>query len=56
MGTDREVLDRIQRGFGYQYNAYGRLKKENISSLDYNNMQTWRRIQRHVIVDGYGLV
>jgi hypothetical protein len=40
VGTDREeVLARIQRGFENQYNAYGKIKKEGISSLDYNTMQ-----------------
>jgi hypothetical protein len=36
VGTDREeVLDRIQKGFERQYNQYGKLKKEDIGSLDY---------------------
>ena len=31
VGTDREeVLARVQRGFEYQYNAYGKVKEENI--------------------------
>jgi hypothetical protein len=52
VGTDREeVLERIQRGFEYQFKLYGKLKKEDIKSLDYETMQAWKRIQRHVIVD-----
>ena len=52
VGTERdEVLDRIQRGFEQQYNDYGKLKKEDIKSLDYETLQVWKRIQRHVIVD-----
>jgi hypothetical protein len=44
VGTDREkILSRIQRGFGYQYNAYGRIKKEDIGALDYNTLQAWIR-------------
>jgi hypothetical protein len=32
VGRDRnEVLERIQRGFEYQYQLYGKLKKEMIS-------------------------
>jgi hypothetical protein len=51
VGTDREeVLARIQRGFEYQYNAYGRIKKEDIGSLDYNTIQAWNRLQKHVII------
>jgi hypothetical protein len=31
VGTDREeVLERIQRGFDYQFSTYGKLKKEDI--------------------------
>ena len=50
VGRDREeVLERIQRGFEYQYQLYGKLKKEDIRALDYNTMQAWNRIQRYVI-------
>jgi hypothetical protein len=50
IGTDREeVLARIQRGFEYQYNAYGKIKKEDIGALDYNTMQAWKRLQKHII-------
>jgi hypothetical protein len=50
VGTDREeVLARIQRGFEYQYDAYGKIKQENVGALDYNTMQAWKRLQKHVI-------
>lgn len=56
VGTDKEEgLESIQRGFEHKYNQYGRLKKDYISSLDYETQQAWKRIQRHVIVDGDGL-
>jgi hypothetical protein len=52
VGTDREeVLDRIQRGFENQFNQYGKLKKEDINAIDYDTLQAWKRIQRHVISD-----
>ena len=36
VGTNRqEVLENLQRGFENQYNQYGRLKKEDIKTLDY---------------------
>jgi hypothetical protein len=39
VGTDRkEALTRIQRGFEYQGNVYGRIKKEDIGALDYNTL------------------
>jgi hypothetical protein len=51
VGTDRkEVLARIQRGFEYPYNAYGRIKKEDVGALDYNSMQAWKRLQKHIII------
>jgi len=50
VGRDRnEVLDRIQRGFENQYNLYGKLKREDIQTLDYDTLQAWKRLQRHVI-------
>jgi hypothetical protein len=50
VGTDREeVLDRIQRGFERQYSQYGNLKKDDIKSLDYETMQAWKRLQKHII-------
>jgi hypothetical protein len=50
VGTDREeVLDRIQRGFERQFKQYGKLKREDIKSLDYETLQAWKRMQRHVI-------
>ncbi|MGN6628781.1 MAG: hypothetical protein ACTHKJ_02780, partial [Candidatus Nitrosocosmicus sp.] len=40
VGTDREeVLERIQIGFECQYNQYGKLKREDIKSLDYDTLQ-----------------
>jgi hypothetical protein len=51
VGTDRkEVLARVQRGFEYRYIAYGRIKKEDIGALDYNSMQAWKRLQKHIII------
>src|SRR3954471_5311847 len=50
VGRDREeVLTRIQRGFEYQYQLYGNLKKEDIKTLDYETMQVCKRLKRHVI-------
>ncbi len=50
VGRDREeVLARIQRGFENQYNLYGKLKREDIKALDYETMQAWKRLQRHLI-------
>ncbi|MER5174276.1 MAG: hypothetical protein ABJB76_04130 [Candidatus Nitrosocosmicus sp.] len=50
VGTDREeVLERIQRGFEYQYNQYGKLKREEINASDYDTLQVWKRLQRHII-------
>ena len=50
VGRDREeVLDRIQRGFEYQYQIYGKLKKEDIKDIDYETLQAWKRLQKHVI-------
>src|SRR3954471_8338038 len=52
VGTDRkEVLDKIQRGFERQYNQYGRLKKDDINSLDYETLQAWKRLRRYIIPD-----
>jgi hypothetical protein len=50
VGRDRkEVLARIQRGFENQYNLYGKLKREDIKTVDYETMQAWKRLQRHLI-------
>lgn len=50
VGTERdEVLDRILRGFENQYKLYGKLKKKDIKSLDYETLQAWKRLQRHVL-------
>ena len=50
VGTDRkEVLERIQKGFERQYNRYGKLNREGIRAVDYNTIQAWKRIQKHII-------
>ena len=50
VGTDRkEILERIQTGFERQYNRYGKLKREDIRAVDYQTLQTWKRIQKHII-------
>ena len=52
VGRDREeILARIQRGFENQYNIYGKLKPDDIQTLDYDTLQVWKRIQRHVVGD-----
>ncbi len=51
VGTDRkEVLARIQRGFGYQFRAHGKAKNgEHDPNLDYNAKQAWKCLQRLII-------
>lgn len=50
VGTDRkEVLARIQTGFERQYILYGKLKREDIRAVDYETLQAWKRIQKHII-------
>jgi hypothetical protein len=50
VGTDREeVLERIQRGFEHQFRMYGKLKRDDIKALDYETLQAWKRLQKHVI-------
>lgn len=50
VGTEREeVLEKIQRGFECQPKLYGKLKKEDINAIDYDTLQAWKRMQRHVI-------
>ena len=46
-----KVLAKIQRGFENQYQLYGKLKKEDIKALDYETLQVWKRLRRHVIID-----
>src|SRR5919112_241079 len=54
VGTDREeVLEKVQTGFENQYNLYGKSKRENIKALDYETMQAWKRLQKHVISDEF---
>ncbi len=46
VGKDRrEVLDRLQKGFASQYKRYGKLEEKDISSMDYEKRQAWKRIQ-----------
>ncbi len=50
VGTDREeVLARIQR-FEYQHDAYGRITQGNVGALDYNTLQAWKRLQKHILI------
>ncbi|MDP8906811.1 MAG: hypothetical protein M3M88_04760 [Thermoproteota archaeon] len=51
VGTDRkEVLARIQRGFEYQFRAYGKAKNGGHDpNPDYNAKQAWKRLQRLII-------
>ena len=51
VGTDRkEVLEKVQRGFENQYNKYGKLKREDIKTLDYKTLQAWKRLQNHILL------
>jgi len=43
----KDVIER--RGFENQYYLYGKLKREHIKALDYETLQAWKRLQRHVI-------
>jgi phosphoribosylanthranilate isomerase len=48
--TDREeVLERIQRGFENQFQIYGKLERKDIKALDYDTLQAWKKLQRHII-------
>jgi hypothetical protein len=51
VGTERgEVLQRIQRGFEYQFEMYGKLKDSDINpATDYQTLQAWKRIQRLIV-------
>jgi len=50
VGTDRqEVLENLQRGFKNQYDLYGKLNRNDIKALDYDTLQAWKRLQRHVV-------
>ncbi len=51
VGTERdEVLQRIQRGFEYQFEMYGKLRGSYINrATDYQTLQAWKRIQRMII-------
>ncbi len=50
VGTDKKVvLERLQTAFERQYNRYGKLKREDIRAVDYETLQAWKRIQKHII-------
>jgi hypothetical protein len=49
MNRQRGGFREIQRGFENQYNEYGKLKRDDINTLDYDTSQVWKRLQRHVI-------
>src|SRR6476646_7499533 len=50
VGRDREeILARIQRAFENQYNLYGKLKRDDIQTLDYETLQAWKRLHKHII-------
>ena len=51
VGTERdEVLQRIQRGFEYQFEMYGKLRDSDINpATDYQTLQAWKRIQRLIV-------
>ena len=50
VGTDiEEILQRLQTGFEIQYNRYGKLKREDIRAVDYETLQAWKKIQKHII-------
>ena len=50
VGTDRkEVLKRIQTAFERQYRTYGKLKREDIRAVEYQTLQAWKRMQKHII-------
>src|SRR6478609_5681417 len=44
-----EIIAKIQRGFENQYHLYGKLKKEDIKAIDYETLQAWKRLQKHVV-------
>ena len=51
IGRNRqEVLEKVQRGFENQYNKYGKLKREDIKTLDYKTLQAWKRLQNHILL------
>jgi hypothetical protein len=52
VGKDREEdLEKVQMGFENQYNAYGKLKKEDTKAIDYETLQACKRMQRHIICE-----
>lgn len=49
VGTDRkEVLNRIQTTFTREFERYGKLRESEISHINYETKQAWKRIRRHI--------
>lgn len=49
IGTDRkEVLNRLQTVFAREFERYGKLKESDISYMNYEAKQSWRRIRKHI--------
>jgi hypothetical protein len=49
VGTDRkEVLDRLQTVFAREFERYGKLKESDITHVDYETKQAWKRIRKHI--------
>ena len=49
VGTDRkDVLDRLQTVFSREFERYGKLKESDISYMNYEAKQSWRRIRKHI--------
>lgn len=47
--TDRkEVLNRLQTVFAREFERYGKLKESDISYMNYEAKQSWRRIRKHI--------
>lgn len=49
VGTDREeVLHRLQTVFSREFERYGKLKESDISHMNYDAKQSWKRIRKHI--------
>ena len=49
VGTHRkEVLDRIQTAFTREFQRYSKFKESDISHINYETKQAWKRIRRHI--------
>ena len=49
VGTVRkEVLNRIQTAFAREFERYGKLKESDISHINYETKQAWRRSRKHI--------